>query len=385
MNISNPVLNQAIDMLVVKSWKGVSDGSGTDYRGSLTTAGDACFVYNAATLEGRFVFKDNDTVKSSPLLTKADIFSVIDSYRKGDQLPGVTPTSLTKFAKKIVAVSVNPDDTTNNVFTSIDTASLNLNIRNYLVIGQDNTYLKQGYAQLHDGITPQEVLVRVAKSLVDNLKRDTNLGIKVSIGTLNTSTGVITTTVSTDTLAKNKLDVLVLNVNGSSNPPSLAPNTSVANLAATDLILIEETMLDWDLGKYNFERPDFEVSYTPITVGGVSGLVQDDYEWATIENYSFKNIGAPNGYAYADLEYFVQGMRGNSLRKDWFPYSTYTQPLIDPTQEYESLVIDYSYRGDAEDVQKSPANLYVVAKAPSGGASSTIDTIITALETAFGY
>lgn len=384
MTISNPVLNQAIDMITVKSWKGVSNGSGTDYRNSLTTAGDVCFVYNPTTLEGRFVFRDNDTIKSSALLTKDDIFSKIQSYRKGDQLPGATPVSLTKFAKKITTVKLNPDDTTNGTFTSIDTASLTISLRNHLVIGVDNTYLKQGFAQLHDGITDEETLVRLAKSLVDNMRRDANLGIKISIGSVNASTGAITTHASLDTLTKNKLDVLVAAINGDTS--GMASGTSVSSVdASTDSVLIEEIQLDWDLGKFTFERPDFVVSYTPISVGGVSGIVQDDYEWCTITNYSFQNIGATNGYAYADLEYFCQAMRGNTQRKMFFPFSTYTQPLIDPTLEYESFIIDYAYKGDAEDVQKSPAQLYIVAQAPASGTTSTIGTIISALETAFGY
>lgn len=350
----NPNLNQALHMIVAKSWKGVKNDD-YDVKAGLTTAGDVCFIVNPDTKQGRFVFRDNDTIKSSPLLSKADIFSVLDAYRTSPN--GANGTVLTKYHKKVSALSFK--DTVPDTIDSTDVATINLSIKNYLVIGDENTYLKQGFCQLTPTITKPQILVTLAKSLVDNLRRDEGLGIEVCVGSVS-SAGAVTTKISFDQLKTLKLSELL----------------KLTGVTKTMSVVISESQAEWELGKYNFERPQFDVHYGTIEWGTISKVA--DYEWADIDNYQIENAGVVNGYAYADLEYFCQAMRGNMLRKKYFPYSNFTQPLIDPTCEYESVVFDYHYEGDAEDVQHSPAQLYVVAL------KGNLTAIVTAIETALG-
>lgn len=361
----NPNLQQVYHMVVVKDWKGTKSSS-YDINANLTVAGDACFIYNSNTKEGRFVYRDNDTIKAGPLLSRADVFNVIEAYRT-DPKKGNTP--LTKYHKKITAVGFASQ--VGSTLESNDVATINLSIKNFLVVGTENTLLVQGFAQLHDGITKQEVILRLAKSLADAIKRNTGLGIEIKIGTI-TSAGVVTEKVSFDNLKKYKLVDLLT---GGSQA-----TIGINAVTQTSCVIIEETASEWELGKFNFERPDFSVSYQTINYGGRNELYQESYEWGKIDNYSVANEGIVNGYAWADIEYACQAMRGNVARKMNFPFSNYTQPLIDPTLEYESVIFDYSYQGKAEDIQKSPAQLYVVSPKTGG----TIATIVSALESALG-
>lgn len=350
----NPNLQQALHMIVSKSWKGVKS---TDYdiNAGLTTAGDTCFIVNPNTKEGRFVFRDNDTIKAGPLLSKSDIFSAVEAYRTG---PKTGNTTITRYHKKVTAVSFSsamPDTIDSN-----DVMTINLAIRNYLVLGDENTYIKQGFCQLNPSITKPQILVILAKSLVSNLKRDSGLGIEVQVGTVSAA-GAVTTKISFEQLKTMKLNALL----------------AITGVTKTMSIVISETQAEWELGKLNFERPQFDVHINTISWG--STLPVSDYEWGEIKEFNLVNSGVVNGYAYADLEYFCQAMRGNMMRKVGFPYTNFTQPLIDPTLEYESVVFDYSYQGDAEDVQKSPAQLYVVTPASTG-----ISTLLNAVATALG-
>ena len=371
----NPNLQQMLHMVVAKNWVGVidaaSDYTNGDVKQTLTTAGDVAFVVNS-NKEGRFVFKDNDGIKMSNLLSKSDLFSMIDAYRT-DPKNAAGTAALTKFHQKVTAIKlVSPYNTSSGV-ESNDVASVTVHLRHYLVLGEDNVYLKQGFCQVREGMTAKEIIITLAKSLADNMKRDANLGFEVCVGPSSAATPL-------PTVANQKITFAQLK---SMKLSDLLQITT----ALTDALIIYETYNDWELGRYNFSRPEFDVTYSTLQVGGGSSgsLVTEVDNWAELVNYQVENGGMVNGYAFADLEYFCQANRGNMNRKMFFPYSNFTQPLIDPTLEYESLVIDSHYEGDAEDIQKSPVQLYVVAKksgATGAGWTATIAGIVSAIESA---
>ena len=64
----------------------------------------------------------------------------------------------------------------------------------------------------------------------------------------------------------------------------------------------------------------------------------------------------------AEIEYASQAQRGDFWGKGGYPYTFHADGLADPTKEYDVAVIDVAYRGDAEDVQYSPKQLYVVGE-----------------------
>ena len=365
MNIGNPVLNQSLGLITVKSWKGVKQSG--DTTSVLTNAGDVAFILNPKTKEGRFLYKDNDTIKSSELLSKDIIHHAISAYRENPKAADNT-TNLTKMGKKIITIDVDSSMLTSNAVTnSDDVASVYLEIRNWFVVGLDNISIKNGYAQLHTGKKKNEIILGIAKSLADSIKREQNWGIKVHIGTVSAA-GAVTAAVPYETLIKYKYDKLKADYAPASSP----------TITNSMKVIIEETNCNWELGKYSYERPDFTVTQQTVKANDL-----EDQKFFVIEEKNYLNTGIANGRLYAELEYWTMGWKGNQTRKNFFPYNNYTPGIVDPAKEYEAVVIDSYFQGPAEDVQRSPKTLYVIAEKPQSG-TGTIETLTTEVLTALG-
>lgn len=366
MTIGNPVLNQSLGLITVKTWKGVKTSG--DTAAALTNVGDVAFIHNPVTNEGRFLYRDNDCIKASELLSKDIIHHAISKWRENPTAANGT-TNLTKMGKKIITIDINSAMLqSNNVKNSEDVASVYLQIRNWFMIGLDNRAIKHGYAQLHTGRSRKEVILSVAKSLVDSIKREQNWGIKIHVGTVNASTGVITTHVTHDQLAAKKYATLKADyIDGGS-----------ATITNSSVVVIEETACEWELGKYAFERPDFSVTQQTVNANDLS-----DQRFFTIEDKQYLNTGIANGRLYAELEYWTMGWKGNQTRKNFFPYNNYTPGIVDPTKEYEAVVIDSYFQGPAEDVQRSPKTLYVIAEKPQSG-TGIVETLTNDVLIALG-
>ena len=89
-----------------------------------------------------------------------------------------------------------------------------------------------------------------------------------------------------------------------------------------------------------------------------------------------------DGHEIADLEYFCMGARGDLYRNMGWPNVIHTTYLVDPTQKYDVLDINYYWAGGAEDVQKSPRTLTLVAV--DNGSHTTMNDLIGAINTASG-
>lgn len=68
-------------------------------------------------------------------------------------------------------------------------------------------------------------------------------------------------------------------------------------------------------------------------------------------------------YALADLEYFAAGEKGDYYRGSFWPNDYPFTPAIDIAKSYNVLSIEYYWAGGAENVQKSPRLIQVVAEA----------------------
>ena len=89
----------------------------------------------------------------------------------------------------------------------------------------------------------------------------------------------------------------------------------------------------------------------------------------------------------ADLEYFLMGERGDQYRKIGWPNTIYTTYLADPSKEYNTIDIEFSYQGPGEDIQKSKKSVTLVV--PKEGATNSVsnvltNSIVTAIATATG-
>lgn len=119
-------------------------------------------------------------------------------------------------------------------------------------------------------------------------------------------------------------------------------------------IAITEVEQPWEAGVKPFCVMPFEVELFPIVKDGV-----EDSKWATIT----KGTGSQlvNGKKIADLEWFHTGARGDMYRGFGHPYGVRTELLADPTEDYDTLDIHYSYVGPNEGVQKSEKTITIIA------------------------
>lgn len=340
-----PNVNQHYDCIVIKNWNGAKTDK-ADIATYVVNPGDAIFFANSKG-EGRFIYRDNDTIKSS-VLFNTDIFS---QYQKNTRVRAID----TKYQRKTVVIKPK-----SNIFDgngkvqSNDVAAIHLTIKNFLVLGEYNTYMKDGYAQLNTQMTQDELLFQLAKSFVRNMSRDNNLGINVFIGT-STSTGA-TSVVS---MAQIKA----------------ANSVSDVTMTGADCIAIQEDPLQWELGRFYHERPSFDVTTNLVEVGIAMPVEMAWSEDVTDYTYYGRN-GVPNGRAVAEIEYFCQAQRGDKWLKGGWPYTFHADGLVDPTKEYDIAIFDITYRGDAEDVQYSPKQLYIF-KEKANSAATPLDAVMT--------
>lgn len=343
-----PNVNQHYDCIVIKKWNGVKTAK-ADIEASVKDAGDVIFFANGQG-EGRFIYRDNDSLKSS-VLFGADVFSKYKSHTR-------IAANRTKYQRKTVVIVPKDNIFAGGKVQSNDVAMINLTIKNFLVLGDLNTYMTEGYVQLNTAMTKKEMLFYLAKSLIKNKSRAENLGIKVYLGTASNAAA----TGFTD---------------GIDEATILAAKTAAGLTGDYDCIAIQEDEMKWELGRFYSERPSFDVTTNLIEVGIA---MPTEMAWAEdVTDYVYTDRGnVPNGRAVAEVEYFSQAQRGDKWLKGGWPYTFHADGLVDPTKEYDIAVIDATYRGDAEDIQISPKQLYLVMeKATSAGAPLT--AIITAI------
>lgn len=346
-----PSVNQHYDLIVVKNWNGVKTDK-SQIEANVANPGDVIFFANSKG-EGRFIYRDNDTVKSS-VLFNTDIFS---RYQKHTSVRATD----TKYQRKTIIIE--PKESIfdgNNKVLSTDVASVILTFRNFLVVGDYNTYVKDGYVQLDRNMTKEVMLFHIAKSLVRSMKRDKNLGVCVYLGTKTANGATIKVTHAQIDAAKKPSDV---------------------TLTGVDCLAIQETEMKWELGRFYFERPNFEVSTNLIEAGQIGDTFEQSWAEDVTDNIFYDKEGLPNGRMVAEIEYAAQAQRGDLYGKHGFPYTFHAEGLVNPNCEYDIAVVDITYRGDAEDVQYSPKQLYIVgektgaADAPITGAGGILEDI----------
>ena len=79
------------------------------------------------------------------------------------------------------------------------------------------------------------------------------------------------------------------------------------------------------------------------------------------------------------------GERGDQYRKIGWPNTIPTTYLVDPSKEYNTIDIEFSYQGEGENIQKSKKSITIVV--PKVGATNSVsnvltNSIITAINTA---
>ena len=201
---------------------------------------------------------------------------------------------------------------------------------------EDSQYWKHGAVHATNGMTASDFYKQMALSLAKNMSREAVKLVKV---TLSDGTEVL-------------------------------PNTKASALTGTYTnLVITEVAQDWILGTKQQKALTFDVMPTEVDVK--EGNVYIPTKWGKV----VISAGDPikNGKLMADYEYFHMGERGDQYRMVGFPDYVPTKYLVDPSKEYDTIALHYSYVGSNESVQKSEKDITLIV--PTGGAKALVDKI----------
>ena len=228
---------------------------------------------------------------------------------------------------------------------------LNVEVRNFVALGDDSTHIKFGAVHAVKGMTKSDFYKAMALNLAKNLSREVSPILNVLLTKNDTTDGESEVPV----LVNGKMQIL-------------------AELKATESytdIIIDEVEQPWRRGVAQVEPVNFNTTCGTVLVDG------DDVIWGTVE----KEEGNPvnNGKQIADMEWFYHGTRGDIYREATYPDNFEFKPLVDETKAYHTLDIHFAYVGPGVEVAKSERTITVVC-----ADAAELNKLITAIKTATG-
>lgn len=319
--------NQFRNLYVMKTYKASES--------ALEAVGDATLKVDTAKNAMYLIYKDTEDNLTSDII---DIKNLL--YVKS--------TKAADMARKLnsQSVALNEDPISGQDYV------LNVEVRNFVALGDDSTHIKFGAVHAVKGMTKSDFYKAMALNLAKNLSREVSPILNVSLNKYN-STGTTNT----------KVAVLV---NGKIQ--NLAALTSTETYTS---IIIDEVEQPWRRGVAQVEPVNFNTTCGTVLVDG------DDVIWGTVE----KEEGDPvnNGKQIADMEWFYHGTRGDIYREATYPDNFEFKPLVDETKAYSTLDIHFAYVGPGVEVAKSERTITVVC-----ADAAELNKLITAIKTATG-
>lgn len=319
--------NQFRNLYVMKTYK--------DSESALKAVGDATLKVDTAKNAMYLIYKDTEDNLTSDII---DIKNLL--YVKS--------TKAADMARKLnsQSVALNEDPISGQDYV------LNVEVRNFVALGDDSTHIKFGAVHAVKGMTKSDFYKAMALNLAKNLSREVSPILNVSLNKYN-STGTTNT----------KVAVLV---NGKIQ--NLAALTSTETYTS---IIIDEVEQPWRRGVAQVEPVNFNTTCGTVLVDG------NDVIWGTVE----KEEGDPinNGKQIADMEWFYHGTRGDIYREATYPDNFDFKPLVDETKAYSTLDIHFAYVGPGVEVAKSERTITVVC-----ADAAELNKLITAIKTATG-
>lgn len=319
--------NQFRNLYVMKTYKASES--------ALEAVGDATLKVDTAKNAMYLIYKDTEDNLTSDII---DIKNLL--YVKS--------TKAADMARKLnsQSVTLNEDPISGQDYV------LNVEVRNFVALGDDSTHIKFGAVHAVKDMTKSDFYKAMAVNLAKNLSREVSPILNVSLNKYN-STGTTNT----------KVAVLV---NGKIQ--NLAALTSTETYTS---IIIDEVEQPWRRGVAQVEPVNFNTTCGTVLVDG------DDVIWGTVE----KEEGDPvnNGKQIADMEWFYHGTRGDIYREATYPDNFEFKPLVDETKAYSTLDIHFAYVGPGVEVAKSERTITVVC-----ADAAELNKLITAIKTATG-
>ena len=320
--------NQFRNLYVMKAYKASES--------AIAAVGDATLKVDTAKNLMYLVYKDTEDTLTSDIINIKNLL-----YVKSNKA--------TDMARKLHSQSVTIKE---NPISGQDYV-LNIEVRNFVALGDDSTHIKFGAVHAVKGMTKSDFYKAMAVNIAKNLSREPSPILNVSLTKHDTAAS------GTDT----KVAVLV--------------NGKMQNLAAlkstetyTDII-IDEVEQPWRRGVAQVEPVNFNTTCGTILVDG------NDVIWGTVKKENGSTVN--NGKQIADMEWFYHGTRGDIYREATYPDNFDFKPLVDETKAYNTLDIHFAYVGPGVEVAKSERTITVVC-----ADATQMDSLITALKTATG-
>lgn len=319
--------NQFRNLYVMKTYKASES--------ALAAVGDTTLKVDTAKNSMYLVYKDTEDNLTSDIIDLKNLLYV-------------KSTKAADMARKLnsQSVTLNEDPISGQDYV------LNVEVRNFVALGDDSTHIKFGAVHAVKGMTKSDFYKAMAVNLAKNLSREPSPILNVSLNKYN-STGTTNT----------KVAVLV---NGKMQ--NLAALTSTETYTS---IIIDEVEQPWRRGVAQVEPVNFNTTCGTVLVDG------NDVIWGTVE----KEEGDPinNGKQIADMEWFYHGTRGDIYREATYPDNFDFKPLVDETKAYSTLDIHFAYVGPGVEVAKSERTITVVC-----ADAAELNNLITAIKTATG-
>lgn len=265
-----------------------------------------------------------------------------------DKILHAKKTTSTQLAHPLVLKKIVLDSTVNGgaPYAGQDYI-LNVLLRNYIGLGEEDTLMKFGLVHAYSGMTASQFYIRMAISLAQNIGREYTVPFSIYLGTSGTE--------ATDVVTANKVSKL----------------SKEGDFTGTYTCLyLEQTEQDWNLGMMSQEFVQFIPAPTTVTVNG------DDVCWGVVTTETPVNI-IPDGHQIADLEYFCMGARGDDYRMMGYPNIIKTEYMVDPTALYDVVDIHYYLDEGNENPQKSERTITFV------GTAANITALVAAIDAAY--
>lgn len=321
--------NQFRNLYVMKAYK--------DSESALAAVGDLTLKVDTAKSNVYLVYKDTEDTITSDLISIKNLL-----YAKATKAADMARTLNSQ------SVTLNADPISGQDYV------LNVEVRNFVALGDDSTHIKFGAVHAVKGMTKSDFYKAMAVNLAKNLSREPSPILNVLL-------------TKNDSAASGEKDskVAVL-LNGKMQ--------NLATLKSTETytdIIIDEVEQPWRRDVAQVEPVNFNTTCGTVLVDG------DDVIWGTVEKETGDEI--QNGKQIADMEWFYHGTRGDIYREATYPDNFDFKPLVDETKAYSTLDIHFAYVGPGVEVAKSERTITVVC-----ATAAELTKLITALKTATG-
>ena len=318
--------NQFRNLYVMKAYKASES--------AITAVGDATLKVDTAKNLMYLVYKDTEDTLTSDIINIKNLL-----YVKSNKAADMAR----KLHSQSVTIKENPISGQDYV--------LNVEVRNFVALGDDSTHIKFGAVHAVKDMTKSDFYKAMAVNLAKNLSREPSPILNVSLTKHDTSNSGTNT----------KVAVLV---NGKMQ--NLAALTSTETYTN---IIIDEVEQPWRRGVAQVEPVNFNTTCGTILVDG------NDVIWGTVKKENGSTVN--NGKQIADMEWFYHGTRGDIYREATYPDNFDFKPLVDETKAYNTLDIHFAYVGPGVEVAKSERTITVVC-----ADATQMNSLITALKTA---